>query len=994
MITEANKKHSKLGSLFFWIGVVFCFIIFPVLLLDIGLESYIKTKNEVEELETYRKLGLELEKILQYGEAQHFYHSLLKKLFDIADKQNNPIDYLSQAIPHIKNRNPDTFNFIVWDRKTGKLVDSLTDEKEHRYVLKTINEVIIGVAEENDKNYPVAPKKLSIVEKKFNIIRSYIGNFLIPDNLTKPLLKGNLGMVIPSTANKKRSHFWFQTGKNITMVVTISKQALESNDYVNKLIKSMNKYSKDKIKFGMFDTLNDKLIIEEEKDTRIAELNLAFAKYENYSNTKLYTNNYLVLIKILNPFCRVFAYIPKNLVYKNENLKKNTLIISLLVEILFLLGLWLVYKFTTCNFSMSWKLAFLFLYANGLPLVALVFIGYDYLQQYRNIQLLQTYDNISQFLSDFDSKFGLIKHELSTKFNNIVDNINSNFSYKNVNKTYYKELEKEVLKTDSASLNIIDRKGDIIYVGSNKYDNSYLRNFGKSLVGFFNNATYTPILSFTSERNRSVGENSSLNSFYDDGIILDTIVSKKGRITLEHFIDKSEYYYFNFFGDSANRNFNSILIVNWYIEQLQENYVKNYIRKLNENNRKIKCVAYSELYGKIFPEEERNNSDLFNRFNQILNLKSVSFDKIRYNNIDYAAFGYVGRDLDQIALIGLFPLDIINERINKSWLELIGFIIINLMLTLGVSWVLSNYFLAPINDLREGIEAMGRQEFAYRLPIKSSDEFGSLNQVFNNTLESLEELSVATTVQENLFPLEPLKQNNAFIWGKSVTMTRLGGDYFDFFPLNDNEVGVLMGDVAGHGVPAGFLMAMAKASVLLSEEDKNTPSKLLSAVHKVFYHVKSKKIKRMMTCIYFCINTKTGEYRMANAGHCYPAFISKDGKVKFLEIDGTPLGITKRTRYVDTAGKLENNSYMLLYTDGMLEAHNKDGESIGIQRFTELISKSYSEDSETFYNNIFTGYKEWSPLADDDITMVLVKFGTESVEQVNDYSEKIEVQNE
>ena len=206
-------------------------------------------------------------------------------------------------------------------------------------------------------------------------------------------------------------------------------------------------------------------------------------------------------------------------------------------------------------------------------------------------------------------------------------------------------------------------------------------------------------------------------------------------------------------------------------------------------------------------------------------------------------------------------------------------------------------------------------------------------------------------------------------------MTRLGGDYFDYFPLNDKEVGVLMGDVAGHGVPAGFLMAMAKATVLLSEDVKKDPSKLLAAVHKVFYHVKSKKIKRMMTCVYFCINTETGAYTMANAGHCYPAFIDNKGQVKFLEIDGTPLGITKRSRYTNTEGKMDNKSYILLYTDGMLEAHNEKGESIGIKRFSQLITDSYSENPEIFYNQIFAGYKKWSPLADDDITMVLVKFG-------------------
>ena len=103
--------------------------------------------------------------------------------------------------------------------------------------------------------------------------------------------------------------------------------------------------------------------------------------------------------------------------------------------------------------------------------------------------------------------------------------------------------------------------------------------------------------------------------------------------------------------------------------------------------------------------------------------------------------------MDNFAIIGLFPLDIINEKINNNKLRLIIFIFVSLILTLGVSWFLSIHFLSPIKDLDYGIEAMGRQQFTYRLPVKSADEFGALNQVFNSALESLEDLSVATTVQ-------------------------------------------------------------------------------------------------------------------------------------------------------------------------------------------------------------------------------------------------------
>lgn len=977
-MNNEEKNSLKKWSLLYWVGAVFCFFIFPVVLLDAGLESYINTKNEIEEHETYRKLGINLEKILQYGDARHYYHSLLTKLFDIAESEINSLSYLEKAIPYLKERNPGVFNFVIWNNEDNSIVESLSDEKGHKYVLNVLNEVIRTLTEENNRNYPVNTSLNEILTKKYNVIRQYVGNYVTLEAFLEPLLKSNLGKIIPATANREKAYIWFKSGRKNTAFVTINKEAIESFDYIEKLINGANKSSKDGIKFGMIDLLHDKSIIPEEKDIKKAEINLALAKYEDYSNMKMTTNNFLILIKVFNPFSRAFCYIPKSLVYTNQNLKNNSVTVVCLIIIAFFLGLWVLYKFTDYNFSMRWKLSLLFLYANGLPLMALGFIGYDYLEQNRNIQLEEAYENISQYINDFDSKFVLIKRDYSFKLNSIIDSVNNEISKNSDYKVDFKKILDSIEPITVNDYNVVDENGIAVFSKNRNVNNNFIRGLGYNFLAYVNNATYTPLTSFHTVVRRKEKEN--YTNYSNDGVILDTVVSKVGKIISEQVIDNANYYYINFIGNKDIRKFDYMFALSWMTPQLQEDYIKGNIEKLNVNTRKITCLAFSEQYGKIFPQKHSSETELLSKFRQVLNLTSLNFEKITYNGKDYVGYGCVGKELDNFAIIGLFPLDIINEKINNNKLRLIIFIFVSLILTLGVSWFLSIHFLSPIKDLDYGIEAMGRQQFTYRLPVKSADEFGALNQVFNSALESLEDLSVATTVQENLFPLKPLAQNRALVWGKSVTMTRLGGDYFDFFSLTDNEIGVLMGDVAGHGVPAGFLMAMAKASVLLSESDKKDPSKLLAAIHKVFYHVKSKKIKRMMTCVYFCINTETGAFTMANAGHCYPAFIDSNRNVTLLEIDGTPLGITKRARYVNTEGKLEENSYLLLYTDGMLEAHNEAGESIGIKRFKELVSNSYSEDSETFYNNIFAGYKKWSPLADDDITMVLVKFGFDGKE--------------
>lgn len=969
---QKNRKKARKWTLLFWTGMIFCFLFYPVFLLDVGLESYLKTKNEIEESKAYRELEVNLEKLLQYGDSTHYYHALLKKIFDIAEEQKDPISYLKKAIPHLKIRNPNTFNFIVWNNTDNKIVDSITDEKGFKYVLKTLYDIFNAVYAENIINYPVEPEKIPIVNEKFEIIRSYIGNFLVSKNLQTPLLKANLGKVISVSATDEKGYFWFQPGKKICMMVTISSSAIKSLSYVERLVNGLNKNSSDKIKFGMIDLLHGNSIIPESDEKKIAELNLGLVKYENYSSQKLYTNNYLMLVKIFNPYVRAFCYTPKRTVHNDQDFRYKIITIAGATIFVFFLVFWQLYRFTNRNFSVRWKLALFFLYANGLPLMALGFIGYDYLQQNKNILLEETYENISHLLNDFDSKFGLIKQEYASDLNSTVKAINRDFSNKTILNKYYAQLKEKAENTHCHDFSIVDKKGNLILSGGSKLNGSAMKDIIFNILKFANNSIYTPLKSFVNEKN---SDRKSISSIYKDGIFFHTIISNIANINFEQVMDNASYYYFNFIGDTENRKLDSMVLISWSVQQLQENYVKSYLQQLNKNDKGIKFTAFSETYGKIYPENETIEKDLIAKFRQVLNLSSLSFEEIRIENKNYAAYGAIGKELAQIAIIGYFPMEIINSKVNHIWWNLIIFIITSLVLTSGIIWVLSSNFLEPIKELKGGISAMQHQDFRYRLPIKSADEFGSLNIVFNSALQNLEDLDVAATVQKNLFPLEPLKQNRVFVWGKSVAMTRLGGDYFDFFPLEENEIGVLMGDVAGHGVPAGFLMAMAKASVLLSGKDRKSPAKLLTAIHKVFHTVTTKKIKRMMTCIYFCINTETGAYRVVNAGHCYPAIISKNAKVSYLEMVGTPLGISKKARYTDNEGFLEPNSFMLLYTDGMVEAHNSAGEPLGLNRFTQLVSESYSENPEIFYENLFSGYKKWTPLTDDDMTIVLVKFG-------------------
>jgi sigma-B regulation protein RsbU (phosphoserine phosphatase) len=136
------------------------------------------------------------------------------------------------------------------------------------------------------------------------------------------------------------------------------------------------------------------------------------------------------------------------------------------------------------------------------------------------------------------------------------------------------------------------------------------------------------------------------------------------------------------------------------------------------------------------------------------------------------------------------------------------------------------------------------------------------------------------------------------------------------------------------------------------------------------------KIRRMMTTLYLSVDTQTGMYKIANAGHCYPVIVKKGGnETRFVEFEGSmPLGVVKKAKLETKEDVFNPGDIMFLYTDGIIEAANAAGESLGFDGFSELLKKSYNENIELYYETLFAAYKDWSPTSSDDLTLVIIKY--------------------
>ena len=355
--------------------------------------------------------------------------------------------------------------------------------------------------------------------------------------------------------------------------------------------------------------------------------------------------------------------------------------------------------------------------------------------------------------------------------------------------------------------------------------------------------------------------------------------------------------------------------------------------------------------------------------------------------------GFDCKHIERSKLIGLYPLELIDEHVALRRNELIIFSLFCLVVTLILSTIIIKSFIYPLSAIYDGAKAIERKDFQYQLPSLGRDEFGALGKIFNEVIVDLEELSVAGAIQEQLLPNSEIKTGYFSLFGKSISVGTLGGDYFDFIKVDDNSFSVLVGDVAGHGVGASLIMAMAKAGLISLESLWKTPKALITKLHDMVYKSKTQNQRKIMTFQYIYLDGELGQGIYCNAGGCSPFIIRKSkGIVEELKLSGAVLGAFRKGNYIETSVRFDVGDAIVLYTDGVVECKNKNGVVLGYDNLKNLLQKCWDKDAKKFYNNVYNGYLEYiggnKSDAEDDVTVVILVFN-KPVEVYNDNENKV-----
>ncbi len=413
------------------------------------------------------------------------------------------------------------------------------------------------------------------------------------------------------------------------------------------------------------------------------------------------------------------------------------------------------------------------------------------------------------------------------------------------------------------------------------------------------------------------------------------------------------------------------------VDDSSDRYLRRNLTRPQRSTNPPGCrlMARHDDFDRWYPAQAAQVPGMMRLAERVRISQQASNESVRFRGQNWQIVGLPGGYLRGHSLFAMFPETPIQNDVGKLRRALIlgGFIALAVALLTGLA--LADMLLTPIGELSAGIEALRARRSVIELSFADQeDELGRVARTFNAMVRDLKEMELARVVQEELLgglQLEiPGYDNDWF----SLMASDLGGDYCDAVPMVDGRHLLLIGDVTGHGVAAALIMALAKAVVFEYVQDGGPVSVLFARLNRVIFEVM--KRKKMMTLFAGALAPKQGLLRFINGGHNFPIHCrATDGAVCELEQINFPLGSTARVRNpVERECRLDPGDWLLLYTDGLVEACAPTEEPFGYERVQQLLRENRHGTTAAMKKAIIAALRaHHGPGAfDDDVSLLIV----------------------
>jgi len=244
----------------------------------------------------------------------------------------------------------------------------------------------------------------------------------------------------------------------------------------------------------------------------------------------------------------------------------------------------------------------------------------------------------------------------------------------------------------------------------------------------------------------------------------------------------------------------------------------------------------------------------------------------------------------------------------------------------------------------------------------------SINQrIRAHRFESL--IDEASRIQQSILPQRVPKYAGYDIWGRTVAAEIVSGDFYDFIPVSDNILGLAVADGSGHGLPAALVVRDIYMGLRMATD---RDFKIIRTLEKLNHIIHRGRLTTKFVSLFYGELETGGILIYCNAGH-NPPFVLKNGKVEFLRNGGPVLGPTPDATYTRGFAKLDTGDLLCMYSDGIIEAHDKDDREFGTERLLRVVKANRQRTAQEIGQEVLARVAKWGRKGEDDRTVVIVK---------------------
>lgn len=943
-----QKKFLLLNSL-----VVFlCFVFLPGILIFRGVEAI--ALKQAKNLNQQKKQNLHycLNELAAFSANERFAHYLFYHSCKNSDGTRKSQAEMLRVVKKLKTLFPGSFSFVIAD-KNGKVQREISDEKAFLYLYRKVFAFISELEEVAEQKKPA----INEIEDKLKRLRPFLGQLLREDDLLLPFKNRAAGSSILVSGSAEKFNLWYGSGKDFYLLVFISRNFIHGEKGMEFGAKLLRRQNPDII-LGFTPYPPEKASLNpalSEKDS--GRVIRAIAEFEDLSFTESIESHDLIATRLLNPTMRGFAFYKPGFAGNRFSQRFYSLAFRLLMAV-FLIS-YVYYKRKPFRISVKLKIIAFFSYAILLPLLVIGSLADQYLKQAEEDVSEKLKKNSQRTIEKIDENYLWYINQLEAKISQTLQDFSKG--------DFGAALQPKSIRELHDSIHMIAGHDEFIMVDNLNQD--YMKGISAKLMT--NSSLIKTLCAGTVDAFLTPSAKVLHKKRQYFSMIINSYKSN-GKIT---FLGASELdmniYYKLLIEKSFKRGLFPLLV--WKESTLNKNFIRKRMKRFAQKNARL--AVYCRESEKIVFNDLPGNVGLQQLMKQAADFKEVQAKKLRIADKEYLALAMPGQNLKKMVISVLYPADLVATEISriKFKARFGGFIL--LILAAATFYLLRHLIFKPLDELKSGINSFSNRNFKHRLDVICENELGKLMHAFNDSFETLQDLEVARIVQESILPDPYLKAGSVEVLAKTMIASTLGGDYYDMLKLNEDRILVFLGDATGHGIPAALSMAMAKSVLVYENQQGIVQNQFMDKIHKLYHRLRTEGCRDFMTCVCVEIDVKTGETTVINFGHPYPYLIKGRASeaIQLSQLKGLPPGFGKNRQSCGQKICLNSGDSLILYTDGFIEAANRSGESLGFERFAEIVASAREDELNRFMDKVVQKILEWEPSASDDRTMIIVR---------------------